>query len=132
MTDKTKTPERYKDTARNLALNKAVARLDEVINQHDPEMDLPITHGVWNVLDLLLLEMENRQQDAALAMVAAAYEAAGQYHDRYADSYRAISRQDCAAHEEHARRIRALTPDDARATLECLLIEESYKLEMMI
>jgi hypothetical protein len=58
------------------------------------------------------------------ARVAAVLEAAAQHHDIHADGYsKTCQAADAAAHREHAKRIRALTPDDARATLEAILAE---------
>lgn len=58
-----KAPERHKDTNRNRLINKAVDDLEQIINHHDPEVDCPITQGVWDRLDRLCA-------DVADAMVA--------------------------------------------------------------
>lgn len=66
--------------------------------------------------------IEELEAKTAKALVAAAYETAAQYHDYHAQYYR--SRPDKAAHEEHARRLRALTPADALAALEQVKAQE--------
>lgn len=42
---------RHKNTDRNRALNTAVRKLSVIVNNHDPEVDVPIATGVWDCLD---------------------------------------------------------------------------------
>lgn len=51
-------PERHKDRKRNLILNRTVPDLDEIVNQHDPEVHVPINDGIWDRLDKMALEIE--------------------------------------------------------------------------
>jgi len=118
MTDKTEASEReimaftlWRAEAVRAAPNIAKMRSMEAFQDQSDE-----TRGKW-------LSQADAVMDVAQAMVAAAFDLAGQHHDRHADFYRAVSFPDCAAHEEHARRIRALTPDDARAALDRLIAE---------
>lgn len=55
---------RHKDTERNLILNRALTDLEQIINCHDPEIDVPIKDGVWNRLDKMAQEIEDRPAPA--------------------------------------------------------------------
>ena len=54
------TPERYNDIERNRLLNKCTDDLHKIINDHNPEIDVPIFQGVWDRLDKLAQEVEAR------------------------------------------------------------------------
>lgn len=51
-------PARHKDTTRNGILNRTLSDLERIINHHDPEIDVPISDGVWDRLDKMALEIE--------------------------------------------------------------------------
>lgn len=54
----TDAPNRHTDTGRNKILIGAVRKLDEIINRHDPEIDVTVNAGVWNALDQLCHSLE--------------------------------------------------------------------------
>jgi len=54
----TDAPNRHNDTGRNKILIGAVRKLDEIINRHDPEIDVAVNAGVWNALDQLCHSLE--------------------------------------------------------------------------
>ena len=54
----TDVPNRHTDTGRNKILIGAVRKLDEIINRHDPEIDVTVNAGVWNALDQLCHSLE--------------------------------------------------------------------------
>jgi hypothetical protein len=60
-------PERHSDTQRNLILNNASTKLEEVIWGHDPEIDTSINNGVWSVLDEMALAIEERHAAQRIA-----------------------------------------------------------------
>ena len=43
---------------RNVIITRATNDLDEIINNHDPEIDVPIKDGVWDRLDKMAVEIE--------------------------------------------------------------------------
>ena len=51
-------PDRHADKIRNLILNHTVTDLDEIINAHDPDVDVPIKQGVWDRLDKMAMLIE--------------------------------------------------------------------------
>ena len=69
MTDTTPTDEqaeRHLDTERNKILNRALSDLESIINDHDPEVDVSITNGVWDRLDKMAVEIEARAALSAM------------------------------------------------------------------
>ena len=53
-----KEPKRYEDLDRNSIINKTCSDLEDIVNNHDPETDVPIDDGIWNRLDKMALEIE--------------------------------------------------------------------------
>lgn len=49
---------RHQNTNRNRTLNLAVCELSEIVNHHNPEVDVPISSGVWDCLDFATSEIE--------------------------------------------------------------------------
>ncbi|MFV1626814.1 hypothetical protein VWY34_14385 [Phaeobacter sp. JH20_02] len=86
MTDTSKEA-RHQDAARNLILNRAINDLEQIINNHDPETDVPIKDGAWDRLDRLACEIECRERDALRAQLQAAREVIGRA-GRHADVIR--------------------------------------------
>lgn len=54
-------PLRHQDTERNLILNRTSSDLESIIWGHDPEIDTSINNGVWDRLDKMAMEIEERQ-----------------------------------------------------------------------
>ncbi|MBN8294587.1 hypothetical protein JI664_21620 [Rhodobacter sp. NTK016B] len=52
--------DRHKDTGRNKILNHAVDQIERAVNHHDPETDVPIMQGVWDILDQAAVKLERR------------------------------------------------------------------------
>jgi hypothetical protein len=51
-------PKRHADGDRNVIITRAVNDLDVFINEHNPEIDVPISDGVWDRLDKMAVEIE--------------------------------------------------------------------------
>jgi hypothetical protein len=51
---------RHRDTERNRLLSQTVSDLFKIIENHDPEVDIPIASGVWDRLDKLSVDVEAR------------------------------------------------------------------------
>jgi hypothetical protein len=55
-----KPEERHSDTERNRLLSQTVSDLFKIIENHDPEVDIPIASGVWDRLYKLSVDVEAR------------------------------------------------------------------------
>jgi hypothetical protein len=63
-------PKRHADGSRNVIITRAVNDLDSIINGHDPEVDVPISDGVWNRLDKMAVEIETHAAAKITAILA--------------------------------------------------------------
>jgi hypothetical protein len=70
LTDHMTDPKRHEDGSRNVIITRATNDLDTIINGHDPEVDVPISDGVWNRLDKMTVEIEVHAAAKIIAVLA--------------------------------------------------------------
>ena len=75
---------------RNLVLNQAVITLEEIINHHNPDVDLPIADGVWIALDRMAANLEAKAKREARVEGMRAALAAAEKEERIWEAARAI------------------------------------------
>lgn len=59
---------RHENTSRNKLLNQATCELSDVVNNHDPEVDVPIELGVWGCIDSVTAEIEKPLHEEILSL----------------------------------------------------------------